>query len=372
MMKQVVFDRGPFGQRTQFSNPLYIIEATEIVDVSKAFDEIEKARAAGYWVSGYASFELGYCFEKRLERFLLRKRKIPLMLFGVFEPGQISQVEEPELAPVDVTNPEPLQDFSAYERAFHTVHEYTCAGDIYQANLTFPMQLKTTATPAEFYQALCHKQPVEHGAFVDLGGPVILSRSPELFFRVNQSGLIETRPMKGTIRRGNSIAEDEALHNQLAYSPKDRAENLMITDLLRNDVARVTEVGSVKVPELFQIESYTTVHQMVSHVQGQLLPQIDLKMLFEALFPCGSVVGAPKVRAMEIIAEMEPSPRDVYCGAIGWIAPDNRMAFNVAIRTLIVEESCNVRLNVGGGIVYDSTAKSEYDEALLKARFAVL
>lgn len=371
-MKQVCFDTGPLGQRAEFNNPLYLIKASQKADVPKAFEDIKQARAAGYWLAGYASFELAYCFEERLVELLPKNRNTPLMLFGVFGAPIDCQAEATKGAAVELSPLKPQQDFPTYEQAFHKVHRYICAGDIYQVNLTFPMSAKTTASPADLYQALCRKQPVEHGAFVNLGGSAILSRSPELFFRVNQSGLIETRPMKGTIRRGDSTAEDNALRNQLANSQKDRAENLMITDLLRNDIARVSEVGSVKVPELFQVESYATLHQMVSHVQGQLLPQIDLQRLFAALFPCGSVVGAPKLRAMEIIAQIEQTPRDVYCGAIGWIAPDNRMAFNVAIRTLIVDTSGEVRLNVGGGVVFDSSAKSEYDEALLKARFAVL
>ncbi len=338
----------------------------------KAFGDIEAARAAGYWLAGFASFELGYCLEDRLQKLLPKNQKTQLMQFGVFEKPQLCPDVPMPNEPVEITNLKPLIDFPSYRQAFDKVHEYICTGDVYQVNLTFPMQANTTASPVELYHALGRKQPVEHGAFVNLGGPIILSRSPELFFRINQSGLIEARPMKGTIRRGNSTVEDAKLRQQLFNSHKDRAENLMITDLLRNDIARVAEIGSVKVSELFQIETYATVHQMVSHIQGQLLPKIDTEKLFTALFPCGSVVGAPKLRAMEIIAELEPSPRDVYCGTIGWIAPDNRMAFNVAIRTIIVTTSGEIRLNVGGGIVYDSTARSEYEEALLKAQFAAL
>lgn len=371
-MKQVVFDNGPLGRNSRFSEPLYCIEAHEAADVTKAFEDIQKARAAGHWVAGYASFELGYCFENRLEKLLPKNRCSPLMLFGVFNPPDVFQPPQPQQIPAKITNLKPQMDFSTYEKTFDKVHNYICAGDLYQLNLTFPMLAKTTASPAALYHALCLKQPVGHGAFMDLGGPVILSRSPELFFRVNTSGVIETRPMKGTIRRGNSIIEDETLRHQLAKSAKDRAENLMITDLLRNDIGRVSEVGSVKVSELFQIETYTTVHQMVSHVQGQLLPRVNTQQLFSALFPCGSVVGAPKLRAMEVIPELEQDPRDQYCGAIGWMAPDNRMEFSVAIRTIIVDKNGEIRLNVGGGIVYDSSAKSEYEEALLKASFTEL
>jgi para-aminobenzoate synthetase component 1 len=201
------------------------------------------------------------------------------------------------------------------------------------------------------------------------GFPALLSRSPELFFRVDTNGLLQTRPMKGTQPRGVTLAEDEALRAFLARDPKNRAENLMIVDLLRNDLSRVSEVGSVNVPDLFRVESFATLHQMTSLVQGQLVPGTGIDGILRALFPCGSITGAPKVRAMQIIRELEPHPRDAYCGAIGWAAPDGRAEFNVAIRTLMLQDG-TATLNVGGGVVYDSTAASEYEEALWKARFA--
>jgi para-aminobenzoate synthetase component 1 len=226
--------------------------------------------------------------------------------------------------------------------------------------------------PADLYAALKIRQPVGYGAYVDLGDDVLLSRSPELFFSVDETGLITTRPMKGTMPRGASPQMDHANKNWLMSSAKNRAENLMIVDLLRNDVGRLAEIGSVKVPKLFSIETYETVHQMTSEVQAQLRPNLTVTDLFTALFPCGSITGAPKIRAMQIIAELEDGPRDAYCGAIGWLSPNGSMEFNVAIRTLLVGQDGDVRLNVGGGIVHDSTAEAEYEEALWKARFATL
>ena len=199
----------------------------------------------------------------------------------------------------------------------------------------------------------------------------MLSRSPELFFRTSADGVIETRPMKGTQPRSDDPAEDARRKAWLAQDEKNRAENLMIVDLLRNDVSRVAVPGSVKVPELFHVESYATVHQMTSLVRAQLAKGVGFAEIMTALFPCGSITGAPKVRAMEIIHELEHGPRDIYCGSIGWMAPDGRSEFNVAIRTLLVD-GADVTLNVGGGVVWDSTADSEYEEALWKARYARL
>ena len=209
-----------------------------------------------------------------------------------------------------------------------------------------------------------------HGALVQLPGATLVSRSPELFFALDGRGGIEARPMKGTAAREADPARDAAAAAALGRDEKNRAENLMIVDLLRNDISRIAEIGSVRVPELFAVESYATVHQMVSRVVGRLEPGTRLSRVFAALFPCGSVTGAPKIRAMEIIRALEPEPRGAYCGAIGWAGPDGRASFNVAIRTLALYPGGEAVLNVGGGVVADSTAEAEYEEALWKARFA--
>jgi len=207
---------------------------------------------------------------------------------------------------------------------------------------------------------------------VTLGGPALLSRSPELFFSMDGQGRLTTRPMKGTAPRGATPAEDEALFRDLQASSKNRAENLMIVDLLRNDIGRISEIGSVRVPELFSVERYATLFQMTSRITSQVRPGTTLGDLFTAVFPCGSVTGAPKIRAMEILSDLEAGPRGAYCGAIGWIAPDRSMEFNVAIRTIVCFEDGAAELHVGGGVVYDSTAQDEYAEAILKSRFAAL
>ena len=212
---------------------------------------------------------------------------------------------------------------------------------------------------------------MRYGAFVDLGGPILLSRSPELFFNVDAEGFIETHPMKGTAKRGCSPSEDEAIKQAMLADEKTQAENRMIVDLLRNDISRLIEVGSLDVPKLFDIESYPTVHQMVSHVRGKLLPDVTLVQIFESLFPCGSVTGAPKMWAMKILDDLEEVARDAYCGTIGYIKPDGSMRFNVPIRTISLFDDGNATFNVGGGIVFDSVVEAEYQECLLKAKFAV-
>ncbi len=211
---------------------------------------------------------------------------------------------------------------------------------------------------------------MKYGALVSLGDPVVLSRSPELFFQVDADGWIETHPMKGTTPRGNTPEEDEAQREFLRNDPKNQAENRMIVDLLRNDISLVSEVGSLDVPELFKVETYPTLHTMVSRVRAKLLPDLPIARTFAALFPCGSITGAPKIRAMEILRELEGTPRDAYCGAIGWIAPNGTMRFSVAIRTISLFPDGSAVYNVGGGVVFDSTAEEEYAECLLKARFA--
>jgi para-aminobenzoate synthetase component 1 len=360
-------DRGPGGP-ARFARPTGMVVARTLAEVPAALAALDAALARGAWVAGYASYELGYAFEPRLAP-LLPAHRLPLLEFGLFgAPGPVEAAD-----PGGALGPfAPAWDFPAYRTAFERVAEYVRAGDVYQVNLTFPLRGRWGGAPAALAAALARRQPVGHGALVSLPGATLISRSPELFFALDGRGGIEARPMKGTAPRDPDPARDAALRRALASDAKNMAENLMIVDLLRNDISRIAEVGSVRVPELFAVESYATVHQMVSRVTGRLLPATPLSRILAALFPCGSVTGAPKLRAMEIIRELEPWPREAYCGAIGWAAPDGRAAFNVAIRTLTLHPDGEAVLNVGGGVVADSTAASEYEEALWKARFASL
>jgi para-aminobenzoate synthetase component 1 len=368
----IIFDKGPLGAGTAFARPHDVLVAHEMDDVPAVLAAMEAARNAGHWLAGMASYELGYAFSGKLRDLMPDGRQLPLLQFGVFDAPVASDGPAAMCTAPTSTTPEPVWGFDRYAAAMATLKDYIAAGDVYQANFTFPMTAQMMGHPADLYAALKIRQPVGYGAYVDLGDDVLLSRSPELFFSVDETGLITTRPMKGTMPRGASPQMDHANKNWLMSSAKNRAENLMIVDLLRNDVGRLAEIGSVKVPKLFSIETYETVHQMTSEVQAQLRPNLTVTDLFTALFPCGSITGAPKIRAMQIIAELEDGPRDAYCGAIGWLSPNGSMEFNVAIRTLLVGQDGDVRLNVGGGIVHDSTAEAEYEEALWKARFATL
>jgi para-aminobenzoate synthetase component I len=370
----ILVEHGPEGRPALFANPARVIVAQAAREVPRALAALDAARAAGLWVAGYAAYELGYALEGRLRPLMPRRRPGPLLAFGVYDgpsaaDALLAQAAE-EGRVTQMQPPMPLVSRRAYDRAMARVQGWIAAGDCYQVNLTFPMQSRLEAgTPLGLYGAMRRTGPVGHGAYVDLGvGPVVVSRSPELFFAVDAGGRIVTRPMKGTAPRDADPVRDAAIAAALNASVKDRAENLMIVDLLRNDISRLARVGSVKVPALFAMETYSTVHQMTSTVEGQLDSAPTMAGLMAALFPCGSVTGAPKIRAMEIIRAVERRARGVYCGAVGWMAPDGRADFSVAIRTLSVTGR-EIVMNVGGGVVHGSTAQGEWEEALWKARF---
>lgn len=373
----ILLEHGPDGAPTLFDRPRRVIRADGLDEVATALAELDRASSAGFWIAGFASYELGYALEPHLTALMPEGRRLPLLAFGLYDApenaGPALARAGAEIGAARLSRPKPVWSAADHGAALSSIHDYIAAGDIYQANLTMQMRATRSGSALGLYGALAARQPVRHGAFVALDDlPILISRSPELFFATDANGRIETRPMKGTAPRASNPAHDAALRMELQQSLKNRAENLMIVDLLRNDISRICTIGSVKVPELYAIESYTTVHQMVSRVTGQLVYGTAPSSLFHALFPCGSITGAPKIRAMEIIRELEAGPRGAYCGAIGWIGPDGASSFNVAIRTLTLYGDTEVEFGVGGGIVADSTAEGEYEEALWKARFAEL
>lgn len=262
----------------------------------------------------------------------------------------------------------PDLDGAAYKDMVRRTIDYIEAGDIYQANITqrFQARLHPGIDRLALYGALRRRNPATFAAYLEFANTAILSSSPERFLKLQQ-GQVETRPIKGTRPRGRSSSEDAALAAELLASPKDRAENLMIVDLLRNDLSRVCRMGSVKVPVLWGLESYATVHHLVSVVTGEMLPDKNAVDLLRATFPGGSVTGAPKIRAMEIIAELEPTPRGPYCGAIGYLGFDGSMDSNIVIRTYCINGD-ELTFQVGGGIVSDSDPQAELEESLAKAR----
>jgi para-aminobenzoate synthetase component 1 len=371
MAARVICENGPEGRPAAFDRPAGVVVAQAPEEVRPALARLDAARAAGLWVAGVIGYEAGYALEPRLAPLMPADRHAPLLAFGLFDgPGPVPDLRVPQ--GLAMSDPEPVITRAAYGAAFARVAAWIAAGDCYQANLTFPLAARLTGGgAAALYARLQARGAVRHGGLADLGvGPAVVSRSPEMFFTVDAAGRIAARPMKGTAPRHPDPAEDRRLAAGLRDSVKARAENLMIVDLLRNDIGRIARVGSVRVPELFAVESFTTVHQMSSTVTGELAGAAGMAALMAALFPCGSVTGAPKIRAMEIIRAVEPFPRGAYCGAMGWMAPDGRAAFAVTIRTLSVFEDGAVTLNVGGGVVADSTAPGEWEEALWKARFA--
>jgi para-aminobenzoate synthetase component I len=372
----ILLEFGPEGQPALFADPVEVIEVRAAEDLAPALARLDDLRAAGFWIAGQIGYEAGYALEDRLHRAMPVGQDEPLLVFGAYhapaDAAPLLAVARASAGQARLAPLIPQVSQAEYDAAFERLMAYIGAGDVYQVNLTFPLQSHLlSGDPLALYGALRARQAVGFGGYLALGsGPVIVSRSPELFFSVDAAGAIAAKPMKGTAPRGADPAEDAALATELHESPKARAENLMIVDLLRNDISRIAEVGSVRVPELFKVEPFATLHQMSSLVVGRLSGTPGMSGLMAALFPCGSITGAPKIRAMEIIRELEPHPRGAYCGAIGWMAPDGRASFSVAIRTLRVWPDGRVRLNVGGGVVQDSTAAGEWEEALWKARYA--
>lgn len=369
----ILFRDDKAGRDVLFAAPSTIIRADTPDAFEPAWEAMQAAHEAGKWLAGYLSYEAGYLLEPKLKPLLPEGRKAPLLCFGVFEGPSDGQLHTRESDNANfLHDPVAQWSFEDYAPRFERLHRHLREGDCYQGNLTFPIHARWGGDPLILFNRLAKRQPVRYATYCDLDGPIILSRSPELFFEVDGDGWIETHPMKGTMPRGATPEEDERNRQFLLNDPKNRAENRMIVDLLRNDISLISEVGSLDVPELFRIETYPTVHQMVSRVRARLKKNLPLHSLFAALFPCGSITGAPKISAMEILRKLETGPRDIYCGSLGWIEPGGRMRFNVAIRTISLLDKNRAIFNVGGGVVFDSTAQAEYEECLLKARFAAL
>jgi para-aminobenzoate synthetase component 1 len=372
---RVLCEHGPGAAPALFADASGWIIARSQGEVLPALAALDRARDAGRWVAGFLSYEAGHALEPRLIAGAPAPGATPLLAFGLFDgPGPAADLLARAGAEAGAARLAPLRpriSEAEHKAAFDRVKAYIGAGDCYQINLTFPLDSALTQGSAlGLYGALRARQAVGFGGFVDCGtGPVLISRSPELFVRLEAGGRIEAAPMKGTAPRDADPGRDAELAEGLRGSEKDQAENLMIVDLLRNDISRIARVGSVKVPELFAVQSFATVHQMVSRVTGQLLEPASMAGLMTALFPCGSITGAPKIRAMEIIREVEPFARGAYCGSMGWMAPDGSASFNVMIRTLSLFDDGAITLNVGGGVVQDSTAAGEWEEALWKARY---
>jgi len=355
------------GKSYRFDDFCEEVCVSRLEDVGDALDRIEKAVESGLYVAGFFSYEAAPGLDSTLKTKVVRD--FPLLWFGLFRHREIveAKVLEPELSYKLGTWQASVSRLD-YNRALGQIHDYIVAGDTYQVNYSFRLRADFVGNAQSFYRDLCRAQRTDYAAYLDLGRFQILSASPELFFAL-KDGVLTVRPMKGTAPRGRFWAEDEAYVQTLKGSEKNRAENVMIVDLLRNDLGRVSEAGSVKVSALWDVEQYETVLQMTSTVTSRLRSGVGLRELMISLFPCGSVTGAPKVRTMEIIDEVEDEPRGVYTGSIGHISPGGEMAFNVAIRTVCIDRESGVaEFGVGGGVTYDSLSDGEYEECVTKAR----
>jgi para-aminobenzoate synthetase/4-amino-4-deoxychorismate lyase len=367
--------------------PVETVVARRAEEVAPALARIETLRAEGRDMAGYLAYEAGLALEPRLARLAASRSGAagPLVWFGAFETyetipaAQVPQwlAAQAQGARAEIGPAEPQLSTGGYVRAFDALREAIRAGDIYQANLTFPLAARWSGDPLALYAAIRPSAGAGYGGLVFDGAHWLLSFSPELFFALEPEDghwTARVKPMKGTRPRGRDAAEDARLAAELAASVKDRAENLMIVDLMRNDLARVAEPGSVRVDSAFAIETYPTVHQMVSTVRARLRPGQGAIDMIRALFPCGSITGAPKIRAMEMIARVERDARGAYCGSIGRIDASGDSAFNVAIRTLRLTPGENgvggrAVLGVGSAVVADSDALDEWRECLIKGGF---
>ncbi len=347
----------------RFSNPVEIISTARMDEVMAALRRIEARVASGLHAAGFVAYEAAPAFDSALVTH--EPGALPLLWFGLYKQAEIKGPERDDQAYYTIGGWEPSVTPGKYAAAIGKIRAWIAAGDTYQVNYTFPMHSQFQGDARAWFRQLCRAQRANHCAFLETEDFQILSISPELFFRLDGNH-IEMRPMKGTRPRGLYPEADDQAAQELAASGKDRAENLMIVDLIRNDLGRISETGSVYVKNLFQVERYETVWQMTSTVASRT--NATIPEIFAALFPSGSVTGAPKIRTMQIIRELERGPRGIYCGAMGWWSPNRQAEFNVAIRTVTIHRKTGfAEYHVGGGITWDSTAQGEFEECRTKA-----
>jgi para-aminobenzoate synthetase/4-amino-4-deoxychorismate lyase len=362
----VVLRDGERRKWLRFASPCRVLTARRLDEVLPRFREATDAvEEEGLYAAGFVSYEAAPAFDSSLPG--KADGAFPLLWFGLFpEPVVGEFLPGPAVSVPGNLTWRPSVSPGEYRRCFAAIRRYIRNGDTYQVNLTYRLRAETNSAPWGLFAGIVGSREPPHAAYVDTGEWAVLSASPELFFRL-EGERIESRPMKGTAPRGRWYEDDLAQASALASAEKDRAENVMIVDMVRNDLGRVAVCGSVEVPSLFSVERHPTVWQMTSTVRARTrAPLVDI---FRALFPPASITGAPKRRAMEIIAELESSPRRLYTGAIGFIAPGRRSRFNVAIRTVLIrKDSGTAEYGIGGGIVWDSTAAGELAESLAKAK----
>ena len=368
MHKQTIIDFKELGLRHLFTEPIKELKTRDLDQVETLLREVEAYQEAGFYAVGYVSYEAAPAFEKKLAVHPAPLMGEYLLYFTIHQ--EVETLPFPEdYEAVDLpANWQEEVEAPAYQEAIKSIHHHIRQGDTYQVNYTVQLSQELEADPLAIYNRLVVEQKAHYNAFIQHDDVSILSISPELFFEQDDR-LLTTRPMKGTTHRGLTNQEDLQEATWLEADPKNRAENMMIVDLLRNDMNRISEIGSEHVTHLCQIEQYSTVWQMTSTIESRLRAEIDLVQTFRALFPCGSITGAPKISTMEIIQKTEKAPRGVYCGTIGILLPRGKRIFNVAIRTLQMQGNQAI-YGVGGGITWDSKWESEYQET--KQKSAVL
>lgn len=365
MHRKTVIDFRALGERYTFTQPIKELKTRDLSEVADLLAQVESYQEQGYYVVGYVSYEAAPAFEEKLAVHKSPLLGEYLLYFTVHDRVETSPIP---LTYEEVDLPSKWQEETSaenYEKAITQIHHHLRQGDTYQVNYTVQLKQDLSANPFAIYNRMVVEQEAGYNAYVEHDEMAVISMSPELFFEQNDRELT-TRPMKGTTQRGVTDQEDLAQASWLEQDPKNRSENMMIVDLLRNDMNRISEVGSEYVERLCQVEQYSTVWQMTSTIKSQLRPDVDLVAIFRSLFPCGSITGAPKIATMEIIKDLELQPRGVYCGTIGLLLPNGRRIFNVAIRTIQLHKGQAI-YGVGGGITWDSTWESEYREVHQKA-----
>jgi len=345
-----------------------VLAARTASEVLPLVERLQEETTHGNWVAGFLAYEAGYVLEPSI---FAPPADGLLGWFGVYsKPVRVSSEDADPLLSDGKTSRITNAEFGIgrgdYAERIGSIRARIAEGDVYQINFTAPFRFQLEGDAAGLYAAVRKRQRVPYGAFLNLGGEQVLSFSPELFFRVD-GRQITTRPMKGTTHRSSTPAEDDHLAEALLNDEKNRAENLMIVDLLRNDLGRAAEIGSVAVTDLFTVERYPTLHQMTSGITARLRPGMPFRELLGGLFPCGSITGAPKVRAMEIIDEFETEKRGIYAGAVGYLGFSGDMDLAIAIRTAVVKDGM-LYVQAGAGIVADSVPENEWAETMSKAR----
>ncbi|MCB4790337.1 MAG: chorismate-binding protein [Elusimicrobia bacterium] len=347
-----------------FSSPKAVISCNTPSDLKRAFEALESLLDKGYYIAGFLSYEAGYGFEDKLK--LDKTYKFPLLYMGCYSrPVPAKDFLKKASGTFRVSGLKTSLSYEDYQQNIRRIHDFISIGDVYQITYCIKMKFQFEGSETSLFSRLLHDQPVPYPAYIEADRFKVVSLSPEMFMKRN-GRLTSTKPMKGTWPRRKNPVLDFAARFQLKYDLKNRAENVMITDLLRNDLGRIGE--DVNVTRLFEVSSYKTLYQMTSSIEAKVKNNISVYDIFASLFPSGSVTGAPKIRAMEVIREIETEERNIYTGAIGFIAPDRSFYFNIPIRTLLLEGGKG-EMGIGGGIIWDSTPQGEWDEGILKAKF---